>query len=49
MKVTIYCWSINGLSEAVGLAGRLAEDKNIPLLDDQHPFSIQTSSAYGPS
>jgi glucosamine kinase len=40
---------LNGLSEAVELAGRLAEDKNIPMLDDQHPFSIQTSSEYTPS
>jgi N-acetylglucosamine kinase-like BadF-type ATPase len=37
---------LNGLSEALTLAQRLAEDKNIPMLSSQHPFSIQTSPDY---
>lgn len=39
---------LNGLSEALALAGYLAEEKRIPTLDDQHPFCIQTSSNYRP-
>lgn len=39
---------LNGLSEALTLARRLAEDKDVPVLDGQHPFSIQTSSDYRP-
>lgn len=37
---------LNGLSEALILAQRLAGDKDIPVLDAQHPFSILTSSGY---
>jgi glucosamine kinase len=40
---------LNGLSEALTLAGYLAEGKTIPKLDDEHPFCIQSSSNYGPS
>jgi N-acetylglucosamine kinase-like BadF-type ATPase len=40
---------LNGLSEALTLAGHLAEEKNIPALDDQHPFWIQNSPNYKPS
>jgi len=39
---------LNGLSEALTLAQRLAEGRNIPVLSDQHPFSIQTSPEYRP-
>jgi N-acetylglucosamine kinase-like BadF-type ATPase len=40
---------LNGLSEAVTLARCLAEDKRIPPLDSQHPFSILSSPEYRPS
>lgn len=39
---------LNGLSETLALARCLAEDKNPPMLDDQHPFYIHTSSCYRP-
>lgn len=39
---------LNGLSEALTLAGYLAEGKSIPPLDDQHPFWIQNSSNFRP-
>jgi N-acetylglucosamine kinase-like BadF-type ATPase len=39
---------LNGLAEAVTLAGYLAQEKDIPALDDQHPFFIQTSPGYRP-
>jgi N-acetylglucosamine kinase-like BadF-type ATPase len=37
---------LNGLSEALTLAGRLAKEEHIPVLDAQHPFCIQSSSNY---
>ena len=37
---------LNGLPEALTLAQRLAEDKDIPVLGSEHPFSIQTSPHY---
>jgi N-acetylglucosamine kinase-like BadF-type ATPase len=40
---------LNGLSESVTLAGYLAEGKNIPALDGQYPFYIQSSANYRPS
>ena len=40
---------LNGLLEAVTLAGYLAQNKDIPALDDQHPFCIQSSSNYRPN
>jgi N-acetylglucosamine kinase-like BadF-type ATPase len=39
---------LNGLAETLILARRLAEDKDIPVLDSQHPFSVQTSADYRP-
>jgi len=39
---------LNGVSEAITLARRLYEDKSIPLLDSQHPFSIEVSDNYRP-
>jgi N-acetylglucosamine kinase-like BadF-type ATPase len=39
---------LNGLPEALTLAQRLAEDKNIPVLDSEHPFSVQASPDYRP-
>jgi N-acetylglucosamine kinase-like BadF-type ATPase len=39
---------LNGLPEALTLAQRLAEDKTIPALGSQHPFSIQSSPGYAP-
>lgn len=38
---------LNGLSEALTLAGHLAKEEHIPALDEQHPFCIQSSSNYG--
>jgi glucosamine kinase len=37
---------LNGLSEAVTLAERLAKEEHIPVLDDQHPFCVLSSSNY---
>jgi N-acetylglucosamine kinase-like BadF-type ATPase len=39
---------LNGLQEALTLAGNLAEGKDIPVLGSQHPFSIQNSPGYEP-
>jgi N-acetylglucosamine kinase-like BadF-type ATPase len=39
---------LNGLQEALTLARNLAEDKEIPVLGSQHPFSIQNSPDYQP-
>lgn len=39
---------LNGLSEALTLAGYLAEGRKIPELDDLHPFWIQNSPSYRP-
>jgi N-acetylglucosamine kinase-like BadF-type ATPase len=39
---------LNGLSETLTLAQHLAQERNIPALDEQHPFFIQNSAAYRP-
>jgi N-acetylglucosamine kinase-like BadF-type ATPase len=47
-QIELSC-QLNGLSETLTLAGYLAEKKDIPALDDQHPFCIQSSSTYKPN
>ena len=37
---------LNGLSEALINAGSLAKDNDIPVLDEAHPYCIQSSSNY---
>lgn len=37
---------LNGLSEALSLAKCLAEETNIPALDDEHPSCVLTGDAY---
>lgn len=39
---------LNGLSEALTLAGYLAEGRDIPILDDQHPCYVQDSPGAWP-
>ena len=39
----------SGVAEALTLARRLAEGKHIPVLDNQHPVSVQSSASYRPS
>lgn len=46
-QIELRC-QLNGLSEALTLAGYLAEGKNIPVVNDQHPFWIQNASNYRP-
>jgi N-acetylglucosamine kinase-like BadF-type ATPase len=46
-SVELEC-QLNGLQEALTLARNLAEDKEIPVLGSQHPFSIQNSPDYQP-
>lgn len=46
-QIELEC-QLNGLAENVTLAGYLALEKDIPTLDDQHPFFVQTSPSYQP-
>jgi hypothetical protein len=46
-QIELEC-QLNGLAEDVTLAGYLAREKDVPTLDDQHPFFVQTSPRYRP-
>jgi N-acetylglucosamine kinase-like BadF-type ATPase len=45
MSIQVDC-HLNGIAEAMILAQRLADEKEIPHLGEQHPFSVQTSPQY---